>query len=131
MYLQQQQSEVARGGGRRSGCSRAALVVATDEHSETVGAFGAQEILRKCAHLLVPEQVISSSSSSSSSDVGSSALIRASHAVEVLGATHGLEVAADEQQLHLPECWSSRRGWLAPLLLAFMLRRFSAAAMVA
>jgi hypothetical protein len=59
------------------------------------------------------------------------ALVRTRHAVEVLGAAHGLEVAANKQQLHLGKDYAMSSVAHAPGRRALMLRLFSASAIVA
>ena len=82
------------------GCSsRAALVVAADEDCEAGRNFGAEEVLGKCTHLLVPAR---GENSGATARWGSS-LVRARHAAEVVRAAHRLEIAAYKQQLHLGE----------------------------
>ena len=82
-----------------------------------------------CLYLRASEA--SASCGAETGAMGSFALVGTGHAAEVLGAAHGLEVTAYEQQLHLGKgqvTHSPARGLKRP---ALMLRRFSASAMVA
>ena len=73
-------------------------MVAADEYGEAGGTLGARKILMECAHLLVH---VMWSALRSAAAAGHGALVRASHAAQVLRAAHRLEVAAYEKKLHL------------------------------